>query len=218
MVLTHIIFAHRSKKFYLIKSFASKIQTDAIPDDYCDALTVNVIKASSLLKNKLKVELKNCRNQVVWTAEGTGYSKEYPEGYAEAFADALSGLEKLPDNAMAGRATATNLQSTSEVISEKDVTNYKPRNPYYNSTYFVDLTSGEGGILNLIIINGKLLGYKDLQVIGTLTPTGLENVYSLNWVDANGDQLTGVANLSDTELKISLPSGSTATVITLKKL
>ncbi|HKJ41348.1 MAG TPA: hypothetical protein VKA27_04605 [Sunxiuqinia sp.] len=198
------------------KNIPSQIEEGQRPADYCDALTVDVIKVSSLLTNKLKVEFKNCRNQVVWQGEGKGQSKDFPTGYAEAFADAVSNFNKLPENPEA--ATASKSTKKTEVISDQDAADYQPKNPFYNSTYFVDLVDGDGNTKKLVVINGKLLGYKDLQVIGTLTPSGLDNVYTLNWTDKNGDQLTGVANLSDTELKISLPSGGSATVITLKKL
>lgn len=198
------------------KSIPCQIESAEMPDDYCDALTVNVSKVANLLKNKLKVELKNCRNQVVWQGEGTGASKDFQQGYAEAFANAMSGFDQLPENPIAASSPKT--ESKTEVISKEEAADYHPRNPYYNSTYFIDLVDGDNNTKKLIAINGKLLGYKDLQVIGKLTPSGLENVYSLIWTDKNGDQLTGVANLTAQELKLSLPLGDGATVITLKKL
>ena len=80
------------------KSIQSQFESKQKPADLCDALTVSLIKKSSMFKNKLRIELKDCMNNVVWAGEGEGESKEYRQGYAEAVADALSELKALPEN------------------------------------------------------------------------------------------------------------------------
>lgn len=198
------------------KSIPCHISSGETPDDYCDALTVDVIRIPNFFNNQLKVQFKNCRNQVVWEGEGTGKSKDFRQGYAEAFANALSNFNKLPEKPETQSISASS--NKAEVISIQDSTKYQPENPFYNGTYFIDLINGDNNTRKLVILNGKALGYKNLQIIGTLTPSGLDKVYTLNWIEANGNQLTGVATLSDNELRLSLTSGNNKTVITLTKL
>ncbi len=215
------------------KSIRNTFESNQVGDDYCNALTVNLAKESSMFRNKVKVELKDCRNRVVWSQEGMGESKEYNLGYAEAIADALKDLKQLPVNERAAAPTATRAftstpqaqttavqpQPISEAKSVPASTSslYRPANLFYNYTYFIDLVEKEAGKKELVLLNGKLLGYKDLQIIGTLTPSGLDQVFTLEWTDADGNRTRGVANLSSNELKISLPGGDDLEVITLQK-
>ena len=211
-------------------SIRSVFPSEEVNDDYCDALTVNLIKLSSAFKNKLKVELKDCRNKVVWSQEGTGRSKDFREGFGEAVAEALSGLKQLPINY--SQSSSSLKQDVVSVIepqkaapiepkaldleSEEDI--YRPSNPYYNYTYFVDMVDVGEGKKELLVINGELLGYKNLQKIATLTPSGLDNVFTAEWITPKGNKIKGLANLIGGELKISFSNEKSEKVITLIKL
>lgn len=226
------------------KSISNTFESSEIPDDYCDALTVNLTKLSNMFRNKLKVELRDCRNRVVWSREGMGNSKQYKEGYAEAIAEALKDLDKLPinpepstqayipisskptgneDKALLAETinqqskVAENRQPGKIEVRSTGGSVYKPGNLFYNYTYFVDVVDTETGKKELVLINGKLLGYQDLQKIGMLTPSGLDQVYTLEWITAEGNTVRGVANLSGNELKISLPKEEELEVIQLQK-
>jgi hypothetical protein len=50
-----------------------------------------------------------------------------------------------------------------------------------------------------------------------MTPSGLGNVYNVQWVTPEGKKINGVANLSEKALDISLNSGDKPIVISLQK-
>jgi len=199
-----------------------------LPEDYCEALTVHLNKVSSVLTNKLVVEFRDCMNRVVWSEEGAGSSKEYREGYAEAIADAFKALKELPvnktiDKVDKPKAVVKTEKTISKLVaprSEGDVEkdSYKPVNPYYNNTYLVDVIEKGDDVKQILILNGELLGYKSHQTIATLSPSGLKDVYTVNWVNSEGENIAGVAKLDETTLEISLKNGAEEMVIVLQKL
>ncbi|MGE4586380.1 MAG: hypothetical protein AB7D05_03470 [Mangrovibacterium sp.] len=73
-------------------------ESDQRPADYCDALVAELEKSSSLFTNKLVVRFRDCQNNIIWSREGEGRSKDFTLGYAEALADALDGFTVLPPN------------------------------------------------------------------------------------------------------------------------
>ena len=214
-------------------SIKATFEKEDVPEDYCEALTVNLVKISSMLTNKLKVEFRDCMNRVVWSEEGAGRSKEYYLGYAEAIDDAFEGLTELPVNktkediaqrekpAIAAvveteKTKETPLAPQPELPANMD--SYKPVNPYYNSIYLVDLVETGGNEKELLILNGELMGYKNQQRIAMLIPSGLEGVFTVNWIKPEGTHVPGIAKLSGTKLEISLKTESQQEVIVLQKL
>lgn len=198
-------------------------ESDQRPVDYCDALSVDLEKTSSMFTNKLLVQLKDCQNNVIWSKEGVGRSKDFAEGYAEALADALGDFKELPMNRLVQNmavAPASVFSSVAlpEVVgtAESDEI-YKPQNLYFNDTYFVDLVNEGDSQKKLIVINGKLLGYSKLQKIATLTPSDLPGMYTTEWITPQGETLRGVANLTGNKLSVTLSSGDKPVVITLMK-
>ncbi len=222
------------------KSISTVFESDDRPADYCEALTMDIEKMQSMLRNKLRVSLLDCQHRVVWSSEGTGMSKDYREGYAEALADAMKDLTELPENKtpkyQTTVAVAVPVQETPKAepapapkIEEPEVAEpvsgavvsvqdeiYVPGNLYYNYSYFVDLVEGGQGQKKLVVINGEQLGYSNLQAIAVLSPSGLGDVYTVQWTNADGSKISGVANLSSGKLSISLQTGETPRVITLK--
>lgn len=202
-----------------------------LPEDYCEALTVHLTKVSSVLTNKLVVEFRDCMNRVVWSEEGAGSSKEYREGYAEAIADAFKELNELPVNKTIDKVDKPKaVVQTEKPISkpvaprsegeegEVDKDSYKPVNPYYNNTYLVDLIEKGDDVKQILILNGELLGYQSHQAIATLSPSGLKDVYTVSWLNTEGENIAGVAKLDGTTLEISLKNGAEEMVIVLQKL
>ncbi len=198
-------------------------ESDQRPVDYCDALSVALEKTSSMFTNKLLVQLKDCQNNVVWSKEGVGRSKDFTEGYAEALADALGEFKELPANRLVQNMVAAPVPASAPVESPEVIATegneevYKPRNLYFNDTYFVDLVDEGENQKKLIVINGKLLGYEKLQKIATLTPSDLPGMYTAEWTTPQGDILRGVANLTGNKLSITLSSGDKPVVVTLMK-
>lgn len=219
------------------KSIKSVFKQNELPEDYCETLTAHVEKLPNVFKSKLKVEFRDCRNQTIWSAEGMGVSKAFREGYAEAIEAALKNFEVLPVNQSQQYVSSPKVVESQkpqekpvptikpvvekvvieEVITQNTERIYKPTNLYYNYNYFIDLIENENGSIELMVINGELLGYKNLQIVATLNPSGLENVYTVEWLKTNDSKLTGVANLANIELKISLQDGDKKLVIQLQK-
>ena len=221
------------------KSIETVFQSDEVPDNYCDAVTASLVKLKSTFRNKLTVELKDCRNRVIWSQEGTGRSKDFRKGYGEAIADALKNLNELPvnpnqstvekavttkpteneDNPLPAIADEPQPKSKVEIseVATGHESIYKPENLYYNYTYFVDFIERENGKKELVIVNGELLGYQNVQTIATLNPSGLDHVFTVNWINTDGTTVRGVANLTSEELNVSLPNGDEMEVIQLRK-
>lgn len=204
------------------KGIKSVFEADQRPADYCDALMVVLEKTSSMFTNKLLVQLKDCQNNLIWSHEGMGRSKDFVQGYAEAITDAMSSFSELPQNRLLqnvavspGPAAPAVAPAVVGTTGSEEI--YKPQNLYFNETYFVDLVDEADNLKKLLVINGKLLGYDKLQKIATLTPTDLPGMYTAEWITPRGETLRGVANLDDNKLTITVSSESKPVVITLMK-
>ena len=222
------------------KSIQCKFKTNETPEDICDALELKVTKLPNMLRSKLKAELHDCMGKIVWTGEGVGRSKTFSEGYAEAFADAMKDLDELPliqtkyqrikkepiaetkiveevaSKIHSEPITTLAQQASKPVTKSNEGDIYHPGNLYYNYTYFVDMVKEDENI-KLLLINGELLGYKNLQVIANLSPSGIENVFTVEWKKPDGKTISGVANHEQDLLKISLKDGEKQLIISLYK-
>lgn len=206
------------------KGIRSVFEADQRPVDYCDALIVVLDKASSMFTNKLLVQFRDCQNNVIWSQEGVGRSKEFAAGYAEALADAMSGFKELPANRLLVQNMIVAPAPVSAPALVPDVIGsgnheevYKPQNLYFNDTYFVDLVSEGDNLKKLVVINGKLLGYNKLQKIATFTASDLPGMYTTEWTTPQGETLHGIASLTDNKLTITLSSEDKPVVISLMK-
>lgn len=62
----------------------------------CIAVTANVVNESSMFTTKVKIELKNCYDQVVYTSEeGTSKIKEYDKTYRDAIEKSFVSIQEL---------------------------------------------------------------------------------------------------------------------------
>lgn len=214
------------------KGIKTVFEADQRPADYCDAANVVLEKTSSMFTNKLKIELRDCQNNIVWSREGAGRSKDFAEGYAEALEDALQNLNALPPNRLVQRVPAGSVpvaasvpqpeapavaQAPAVVPSSEAEDTYKPQNLFFNETYFIDLVNEAGNVKKLLIINGKILGYSKLQNIATLTPADIPGMFTAEWITPKGETLRGVAKLAEDKLTVSLSSDGKPFVITLMK-
>ncbi|APD07701.1 hypothetical protein UJ101_02200 [Flavobacteriaceae bacterium UJ101] len=218
---THYLLKKRS-----IKTINEKdLQSFQTP---CEGLKVNIKNVSSMFKNKVRFILENCNGTEVYSAEGKGKSKEFREGYTEALQEAMAGLQTLPyiDNGIKKEVQVTQNANPAVVpvivtppvqgIIETEEDDYEPTNLYFNNTYMLDLVE-ENGKKQLKAINGTLLGYKKLQNIATLSPSGIDDTYLIQWITPNGQTINGMAKFSGKELQISLPSDKGNKLIKVKK-
>jgi len=210
------------------KSVKCIFERNEKPADVCEALKVRLERESSLLKNKLKVELTDCLGRVVWSKTGEGRSKDFREGYAEAIQDAFLDFDELPaiKYSMPVVAESSSVampvqQTAQEPIAEKDVVQAADTDAsqrvYFNSEYLFECKQGADGQLILIILNGTAVGYQKLQEVAVLKASDLPGIYSVRFTMPDGSVWAGVAHKTDSELKLSISSGEAKKVINLQK-
>lgn len=188
----------------------------------CNGLKAVIKNTSSLVKNKIRFVLENCNGKEVYSAEGKGKSKEFKAGYTEALEQAIAQLQMLPykDDGTQYKSveiirTATPQKPTQKIIETTD--EYEAENLYLNNTYMLDLVE-ENSKKYLKIINGELLGYKKLQNIALLSPSGIDDdTYLIQWFTPDGQSINGIAKFFGKELQISLPSDRGNKLIKVKK-
>lgn len=222
------------QKNLTLKSIQCMFESPERPDDYCEALIVSVEKVNSLLRNKLVLHFKDCTSREVWSAEGTGMSKDFRVGYAEAIEDALKDFNELPAMQYAHTPASTPVAKPVEkpqpvVVKEAvmpvakeevalgEEAAYQPKNLYFNEKYLVDYITLDGGGGSLLILNGQSLGYEKLQKVADIKASDIVGVYSVQWTKPDGTVWNGVAQETDSELKISVSSGDQKEVINLQK-
>ena len=196
------------------------LESDELPTDFCEALTVEIEKIASFFSNKLEIKLKDCQNRVVWKNIGSGHSKEYVEGYYEAIVDAFSKFTELPQNTVANKPApetppSPEIQPPAQVAAIDAVE--EPTTIFFNDKYIVNLVTETEKTKNLIVVNGQTLGYDKLQNIAVLTSTDLPGMHTIEMVTPEGNKLRGIAELDDSKLKIILSSDNEPIVITLMK-
>jgi len=85
---------------YKKHGFLVLMEGDAYPNDLekgiCLALNSNVIANSGMFKIKLQIELKNCKNEIVFTSrEGTSREKKFKVAYNLALRDAFKSFDAI---------------------------------------------------------------------------------------------------------------------------
>lgn len=89
-----------SKMFMQKYGFESYLDSEILPSDFasdnCNKVYVDVIEDNSMMITKVKVVLKDCYNQVLFTSdEGKSRLKEYTAAYNQALREAFASFEKL---------------------------------------------------------------------------------------------------------------------------
>jgi len=228
------------------KNIPTIFKTNDNMDNYKNTLTVNLKKTSTFFTVKVKVILKDFQRNVIWSNEGIGTSKDEYNGYDEAIKDALSKLKKIPEKKHYVMAVSSAKKSsfsvkkpdgimvssnenyaekssesvkpfTGIITKEESEKIYKPKNIYYNDTYFIDLLDNSEGGKDLIIVNGYLLGYKDHQKIATLTPADSNGIFYAKWTTPEEKTLLGTANFKDGKLSVTLSLEDKPVIIKLIK-
>ncbi|WP_055435694.1 hypothetical protein [Lacinutrix algicola] len=79
-------------------NFETLMEDEVLPSDYgknnCLGLKADLLKESTMFKTKLVVQLKNCKNQVVYTSsEGESRDKNYKIAYNQALRKAFKSIE-----------------------------------------------------------------------------------------------------------------------------
>ncbi len=90
-----------TKAFLLKYGFITYLSTDEIPDELsnkrCTVLYADLIKDSSIFMTKVKLTLKDCKENIVFETEfGTSREKEYSLAYNQALRAAFKSFDKVP--------------------------------------------------------------------------------------------------------------------------
>ncbi len=81
----------RSKNYTVISPDKLQWPIDA-QSNPCDVLIANIINDSSLLRNKVLVQFKDCNDKVVSSIKGASNIKEYKEGYQDALKQTFTSI------------------------------------------------------------------------------------------------------------------------------
>ena len=112
------------KKYGFIALREGEAYPSDLSNNRCLALRSDVIKDSGLFKTKLKVELKDCDDRVIYTSQvGQSREKEFKKSYVEALRNAFKSFETVdykyvPKENDAVVATGAETKDQSEVTQE----------------------------------------------------------------------------------------------------
>lgn len=87
--LTHFLFDKKFTAFLGDENVPKELITNK-----CGALLVNFIDESGMFTSKLKLEIKNCVGDVLYTSEGKSKEKSYEKAYQEAIRDAYAKFDE----------------------------------------------------------------------------------------------------------------------------
>jgi hypothetical protein len=151
------------EKYGFITYLSTDIQPDEIANTNCNKVFVEVLESGSLFVTKLKVVLKDCKNNILFTSEeGTSREKEFGAGFNEALRNAFKSFEKLNH-----KYTGINTKETAvvnEISEERTVTPTSDDNP--ELFYFAQP-----------IANGFQIVNSEPRVIMRLFNTSQKNVF-----------------------------------------
>lgn len=109
-----------TKMVFEKKGYVVLYDTDILPDDLaknrCKALSADMLEDNTLFSTKIKIELKDCKNQTVFfSEEGTSRLKELDKAYIQAFRI----VGKSIDEGLAMAKPATNQEEEVAVVKEE---------------------------------------------------------------------------------------------------
>ncbi|MDR2236700.1 MAG: hypothetical protein LBE92_11290 [Chryseobacterium sp.] len=83
-----LVNALKAKKYVVVQGDKEQWPTE-IKGKSCNAIIANLNDDSNFLKNRVKLEFKDCNDKVIFTAKGGSSIKEYKEGFQDALKQAL---------------------------------------------------------------------------------------------------------------------------------
>nr|WP_294934705.1 hypothetical protein [uncultured Flavobacterium sp.] len=90
--LTKSVFEKQGYEVY----YENEVLPQELAENRCKALYADMLENNNVFVTKIKIELKDCKNQVVYvSAEGTSREKEYVKAYIQAFREVGKSIEIL---------------------------------------------------------------------------------------------------------------------------
>lgn len=93
-------------------------------NNYCNVVTVDILKDKSLFKNKLIVQFKDCNNKMVLESKGSSNIKDFEEGFHDALRQALANVPV--SNPVALLPAASNVTSATSNVTTTTTQNSSP--------------------------------------------------------------------------------------------
>ncbi len=81
-----------SKKYVILPTEKNNWPNDALVNP-CKILNADILNEKSLLRNKISLQFKDCKNQVIYSEKSSSTIKEFEEGFQDAMRQAVA---KLP--------------------------------------------------------------------------------------------------------------------------
>ncbi|ESU22098.1 hypothetical protein FEDK69T_20740 [Flavobacterium enshiense DK69] len=131
--LTKTVFENQGYEVY----YDGDVFPQELAENRCRALFADMLENNTLLSTKIKIELKDCRNQVVYVSEeGVSREKDYAKGYVQAFRTVGKSLEILKSKP--NQDVVKMPVKTSEVIQPTVVSAQLFAQPILNGFQLVD--------------------------------------------------------------------------------
>jgi hypothetical protein len=175
--------------------FSTLMEGDNYPDDLiknrCLALNSNVILDSGLFKTKLKVELEDCTDKVVFTSDiGESREKEFGKAYTEALRSAFISFEALsykyePKENKVSEVEHQEFKKETETLSREKIAEVMPvAETAIAATAVVETIinpSNNTSVSNILYAQATLNGFQLVdsspKVVYKIQKTGLSSVF-----------------------------------------
>ncbi|MFD2907311.1 hypothetical protein ACFSX9_01045 [Flavobacterium ardleyense] len=161
-----------TKTFFEKEGFKVFYDTDELPKEIgsnrCLALFVDAVERNSMFMTKIKIEVKDCSNKVIYTSEqGSSREKEYAKAYNTAFRSALTSLK--------GKVK---FKVTPQLQPKTEVELSKPVTAEIKTSDAVVKSAEQTALFAIPNQNGYKIVDDVPNVVYELLATSMENVYS----------------------------------------
>jgi len=199
------------------------LDTEKIPQvllmQACGGLELQVLDKSSFLKSKLRFELRDCENALVFSSElGRSDEKEFKKSFHECLRNAFESFKalhytytpwsKTPLNAV---TTADKLETLKSLPLESKTVH---KAVYTNEENLaIVLTENQGSYLGHVTAS-PFIAYAKGDLICKLFKTSLPNVFKVQWKDVYGNFIPTIGYFQDAgSLKIDFETATGISVM-----
>ena len=171
-------------KFYLERKnyvYVSNDQTTwptELNNDNCAIAKAEIKKLKGFTTNKLAIEFKDCRNQIIGQFEGSSRIKEYEKGYPDALLTALKSVKLSTPTIQPAEGKATPVTVKEVKTPETKIVAEVKAQTYTDGQTEVKISKLENG--SFIIINGA-------TIVAQFNPSSREGMYRVTVMKPNGE-------------------------------
>jgi hypothetical protein len=199
------------------------LDTEKIPQvllmQACGGLELQVLDKSSFLKSKLRFELRDCENVLVFSSElGQSDEKEFKKSFHECLRNAFESFKALN---YAYVPWTTSLPNTVQTADRPEILKKPlPDSRFLESAIYANeenleivLTEDQGGYVGHVIAS-PFIAYAKGDLICKLFKTSLPNVFKVQWKDVYGNFIPTIGYFQDAgSLKIDFETATGISVM-----